>query len=322
MRGFEYASAAGLADVGELLNDDGVRVLAGGTDLLPLMKADVVQPTRLVDVKRVSELASGIVETADGVSIGALTSLSAIEAHAGLAEKYSALVEAVSLAATPQLRNMATLGGNLLQRPRCWYFRSPAFHCWLKGGEECQAREGENQLHAIFDVSPCVAVHPSDAPAALIALDAAVDLRRGDEARTVPLAAFFAVPRDDSRTENVLRPDELVVSVRLPSSAGLRSTYRKAMNRKVWAFALAGVAACVRMESDRVSFARIVLNGVAPVPWRVQAAEQELLGSLLDEAVIDRAADAALADARPLANNGYKVQLTRGLIKQALRALR
>lgn len=324
MRGFEYTPAAGLEEVVGLIGrgDGAVRPLAGGTDLLPLLKADVVQAEHLVDLKRVPELDAGIVETADGIALGALTPLSAIETNAGLAQRYAALVEAVSLAATPQLRNMATLGGNLLQRPRCWYFRSASFPCWLKGGEVCYAREGENQLHAIFDISPCVAVHPSDPPAALLAFDALVELRRGDESRSVALADFFFPPRDDARTENVLRPGELVVSVRLPRADGVRSTYRKAMNRKVWAFALVGVAAAVRVVDGRVEWARVVLNGVAPVPWRVEAAERELIGHALDDAAIARASEMAVAEAQPLSQNGYKLPLARGLIQQALRGLR
>jgi xanthine dehydrogenase YagS FAD-binding subunit len=323
MRAFEYATASGLDEALSLLQADGqIRPLAGGTDLLPLIKADVARPRRLVDLKRVPELAAGIQTTPTGLTIGALTTLSALESDARLRQGYAALVEAIGQAATPQLRNMATLGGNLLQRPRCWYFRSAHFQCWLKGGEVCHAREGENQLHAIFDASPCVAVHPSDPPAALLALDAAVALSSARGSRTLPLAEFFTLPTHDHRLENVLQPGELVTAVHLPSATGVRSTYRKAMNRKVWAFALVGVAAAVRLDGHgRVERARLVLNGVAPIPWRAEAAERELQGRPLDEAAIGRAADAALADARALSNNRYKLPLAGGLMRQALRGL-
>jgi xanthine dehydrogenase YagS FAD-binding subunit len=320
MRAFEYASATRLSDAVD--GDGSVRFLAGGTDLLPLMKLDVVQPTRLVDLKHVAELEPGIRESDGGIAIGALTTLAELESSALLRSRYAAAAEAAALAATPQLRNMATLGGNLLQRPRCWYFRSSQFQCWLKGGEVCHARDGENQLHAIMGDSPCVAVHPSDPPAALVALGAEVSVWDSGSTRRIPLAEFFALPREDRRTENLLRPGEVVTSVWLPPATGVRSTYRKAMNRKVWAFVLVGVAAAVRFDGGAVRDARLVLNGVAPIPWRAASAERVLEGSSLDDAATGRAAEAAVAEAQPLALNGYKVALVRGLVQQALRGLR
>ena len=322
MRGFEYTSAHSLAETFDLLGQGSAgatRPLAGGTDLLTLMKADVAAPTRLVDIKRLTDLPRGIAETAEGVRIGALTTLSAIESDPTLLARYRALPEAVAAAATPQLRNMATLGGNLLQRPRCWYFRNALFDCWLKGGSECPAREGENERHAIFEQDPCVAVHPSDAASALVALDAAVRLRGPRGERTVALSDFFAPPTADRRTENVLDADELILDVTIPTpAAGTRSTYLKAMDRKVWAFALVGVAAAVRVEEGRIAAARLVLSGVANVPWRVVAAERALVGAAPDAATFARAAEAALADAAPLAHNAYKVPLAQALIRRAL----
>lgn len=321
MRRFEYQRAASIEDaVNGLGQADDVRLLAGGTDLLPLMKADIASPRLLIDVKRVAELGGGVVDRGpDGVSIGALTSLSEIEAHPLIRERYVALSEAAALAATPQLRNMATLGGNLLQRPRCWYFRSSLFTCWLKGGDECQAREGENQQHAIFTDSPCVAVHPSDPAAALLAFDARVLLRGRRSEREVVLGDFFRLPYEDRRTETALQEDELVVSVLLPPPGGLRTTYLKAMNRQVWSFALVSVAAGLRLEAGRIVAARLVLGSVAPIPRRLVEAEQALIGSAPDVAAFDRAAEIALAQARPLSRNGYKLALARGLIRQALR---
>ena len=325
MRHFAYASASSLAEAIALLGGGetgAVRPLAGGTDLLTLMKADLAAPTQLVDIKRLSDLPRGIVETAAGVQIGALTSLSTIEADPALLARYRALSEAAAVAATPQLRNMATLGGNLLQRPRCWYFRNALFACWLKGGSECQARDGENERHALFDTSPCVAVHPSDPAAALVALDAAVQLRGPRGERTVALADFLAPPTSDRRTENVLDADELILAVTIPTPVdGTRSTYLKAMDRKAWAFALVGVAAAIRMEQGKIAAARIVLSGVANVPWRVEAAERALIGVAPAEATFARAAELALADAVPLAHNAYKVSLAQALIRRALGVL-
>jgi xanthine dehydrogenase YagS FAD-binding subunit len=218
---------------------------------------------------------------------------------------------------------MATLGGNLLQRPRCWYFRDERFHCWLKGGDECQARDGQNQMHALFDRSPCVSVHPSDLAPALLALDAEVRLRGPSGERVLPLETFFALPEESRRTENVLGSDELILSVSMPAfEDGTRSTYLKAMDRKVWAFALVGVAARVRVGSDRrIEDACLVLSGVAPVPWRAKAAEQELIGNEVGDGLFARAAEIALAGARPLEHNAYKVPLAQALIGRALTTL-
>ena len=323
MRTFDYASATTLDEAFALLGGGAAgaaRPLAGGTDLLTLMKGEIAAPPQLVDIKRLTDLPRGITEDADGtLRIGALTTLSAVERDPLLLARYRSLPEAVAAAATPQLRNMATLGGNLLQRPRCWYYRSPLFTCWLKGGEECQAREGENERHALFEQSPCVAVHPSDPASALVALDAAVRLRGPRGERTVALADFFAPPTAERRTENILGADELILEIAIPAlAAGTRSTYLKAMDRKTWAFALVGVAAALRVEGGRIADARVVLTGVANVPLRATGAETALVGAAPDEATFARAADAALTGAAPLAHNGYKVPLAAALIRRAL----
>ncbi|MDQ4099125.1 MAG: FAD binding domain-containing protein [Chloroflexota bacterium] len=327
MRQFEYASPATIDEAIELLGQDGdgaTRPLAGGTDLLTLMKADIATPSRVLNIKQVEGLKAGVEQSQDGLTLHALTSLTEIETNPAIRQRYPLLAEAAEVAATPQLRNMATLGGNLLQRPRCWYFRNPRFHCWLKGGEECQARDGENDRHALFGDSPCVAVHPSDLAPALAALDAHVRLRGQHGERTLPIAEFFALPTEERRTETMVQGDELLLSMHIPPPReGTRSTYLKAMDRKVWAFALVGVAALVRLAPDgrRIEEARLVLGGVAPIPWRAQAAAQELLGAELSEDLFNRAAEAALAGAEPLEHNGYKVPLAKALIRRALQTL-
>jgi xanthine dehydrogenase YagS FAD-binding subunit len=217
---------------------------------------------------------------------------------------------------------MATLGGNLLQRPHCWYFRSPLFQCWLKGGDECPARDGENQLHAIFAGEPCCAVHPSDFAPALLALDAEVHLQGGERDRSLPLGEFFALPRPEARQETIIENDELLVSVLIPQRTGeIRSIYLKAMDRKVWAFALVSVAMVLHLEQNKIADARIVLGGVAPIPWRVTAAEQALVGNEPDEGCFLRAAQEACAGARALEHNAYKIPLVQSLIQRALRTL-
>jgi len=330
MRAFEYTrvdtidQAITLLDhAPDHLGQAGTRALAGGTDLLTLIKAEVSTPIHLVDIKRLSELPRGIVATENGLSIGALTTLSEIEKSQLLRSQYPILAEAAAVAATPQLRNMATIGGNLLQRPRCWYFRNQHFACWLKGGEGCPAQAGENQQHALFSNGACYAVHPSDLAAALVALAATVRLRGAQGERTLPLHEFFALPEDHRRRETTIADDELLLSIDLPSlPADTHSTYLKAMDRKVWAFALVGVAAVLQVTDGQVTAARIVLSGVAPIPWRVRAAEQTLIGaSLPDAALLERVATIALAEAMPLAQNQYKVPLAKQLIQRALSTL-
>ena len=324
MRAFEYARATTVNEAPALVAGvhpprNGKRYLAGGTDLLTLMKTDVLAPSLLVDIKRAEGLPRGIVEDDAGLTLGALATLSEIERHPAIQERYAALAEAVGLASTPQLRNMATIGGNLLQRPRCWYYRSSLFDCWLKGGADCPARDGENQQHALFGASPCVAVHPSDAASALMALGARVRLRGRAGERTLSVEQLFAEPTEDRRTETVIQPDVLVLDVTLPVPApGTRSTYLKAMDRKVWAFALVGVAAALHLDGHKVVEANIVLSGVAPIPWRAHAAEQILVGHAATPERLAEAAEIAVADARPLEHNGYKVPLARNLIRRAL----
>ncbi|MBX3014251.1 MAG: xanthine dehydrogenase family protein subunit M [Caldilineaceae bacterium] len=325
MQPFAYVRATNLEETLRLLDQAATgrtRPLAGGTDLLTLMKSNILAPAQVIDIKRLGELPRGIQRTAQGVTIGALTTLSAIEHSALLRELFPALVEAAEVAATPQLRNMATMGGNLLQRPRCWYFRNQHFHCWLKGGEDCPAQQGENQHHALFGGDPCCAVHPSDLAAALLALDARIQLRGAEGERTLPLADFFALPAAERRQETTLADDELVLAVELPAQpAGARSTYQKAMDRKVWSFALAGVALSLQQQDNRVTQARIVLSGVAPIPWRVPAAEEHLVGAAITPQLLEAVATKAVEQAAPLAQNGYKVPLVRNLLQHALTTL-
>ncbi|HYO30762.1 MAG TPA: xanthine dehydrogenase family protein subunit M [Thermomicrobiales bacterium] len=325
MRPFDYASPGTIDETLTLLAmnqagaADAVRPLAGGTDLLTLMKADIVSPVLLVDIKRVVELDNRIEDRPDGLVIGALATLSQLEGDPLVRARSTALAEAAAVAASPQLRNMATIGGNLLQRPRCWYYRNPLVHCWLNGGAGCPARDGENANHALFGADPCVAVHPSDLATALVALDAEVRLRGRSGERLLPIGQFFSMPDDDRRTETVLAGDELVVSIRIPPAVPeTRSTYLKAMDRKTWAFALVGVAAAVRIDGGRIADARLVLGGVSPVPWRAPEAERLLIGAEPADALFARVADEALVGATPLSDNAYKIPLAKTLVRRAL----
>jgi len=231
------------------------------------------------------------------------------------------LAQAAASAASPQLRNQGTIGGNICQRPRCWYYRGD-FHCLRKGGDRCYAIAGENHYHCIFGGSGCYIVHPSDTAPALQALGASVRIASRMGSRLVPMEEFFVLPADDIRHENILEAGELVTEIVLPAVAsGTLSVYRKVRDRGAWDFALAGLAAIVSMNGDRVETASLVLSGVAPKPWRAVDAEGALTGGQLDAETIARVAEAAASGAQPLEHNRYKVQLVRGLMEETLRAL-
>jgi xanthine dehydrogenase YagS FAD-binding subunit len=292
--------------------------IAGGTDLLPLMKDGLLSPAQLVDLKPARDLRYLRVEADSALRIGALTTLAELERDAEVARRLPILVEAVRDAATPQLRAMATVGGNLLQRNRCWYFRGP-HSCWLKGGSECFAREGENKYHAIFSQGPCAAVHPSDLAPALVTLEAMVVVAGPRGERHVPVAELLAPPTDNHRIEHRLAADELIVEIRVPAQPeGARGTYLKAMDRQAWAFALVSAAARVTLREGRVERARLALGGVANVPWCVPEAEALLEGQPLTPELAARAAARLLEGATPLGHNRYKLPMARELARRAL----
>jgi xanthine dehydrogenase YagS FAD-binding subunit len=314
------AARTGAPGAGAAYAEASTRLIAGGTDLIPLLQERLAAPTRLIDLKPVRDLRY-IRPTAYGVlRIGALTTLADLERDPTVAADYPILRLAVRDSATPQLRNAATVAGNLLQRNRCWYFRGEP-QCWLKGGEECFARGGRSDHHAILgtDAGPCVAVHPSDLAPALIALDARVAILARNRLRALPVAKLLQAPTADARIEHCLAPDELIVEVRVPAQPeGARGVYLKAMDRAAWAFALASAAAQLVVRADRVERARLVLGGVAPVPWRVREAEALLEGQALTPELAAQAAERAMAGAAPLAHNAYKVPLARELARRAL----
>ncbi len=318
MKPFAYARPETIDDAIGMMTAT-TRPLAGGTDLLTLMKEGIVEPETLLDIKRLPALDAGITVEDGAIAIGALTSLADLEKSEAIRQHLPALAKAASVAASPQLRNMATIGGNILQRPRCWYFREHDVPCWLKGGEECFARGGENRYHALVDISPCVAVHPSDLAPVLIAYGAQVRIRDAEGDGEISAEEFFRAPEEDRRVEHVLPDDAVITGLRIPRpSVDIRATYHKAMDRKVWSFALASVAVALEMRDGVVADSRIVLGGVAPVPHRATEAEHTLLGSSLDESLITDAAKAAVSKLFPLEHNGYKIPLLVGLIKTAL----
>jgi xanthine dehydrogenase YagS FAD-binding subunit len=318
---FAYVRPGSLPEAVAHLAAPGTRVLSGGTDLLGCLRDGVLSATTLVSLADLPEL-RGIVERPDGsLRIGAMTTLDEIARHPRIRERWPALAQGALAAASPQLRNQGTLGGNLCQRPRCWYFRGD-FPCARKGGDVCYAMAGENELHAIFGGAGCYMVHPSDTAPPLVALEARARIVGPDGDRTVLLDDFFLLPSQDITRENVLQPGELVAEVLLPGAApDSRSGYRKVRTRGAWDFALAGVALALQVSRGVVTCARIVLSGVAPVPWRAVRAEEALVGRRMDRSTAAAVAVAAAEGAEPLDGNGYKVDLVRGVVEESLLTL-
>jgi xanthine dehydrogenase YagS FAD-binding subunit len=321
MKPFAYARPKAVTEALELVRG-GATVMAGGTDLLGLMKDGIAAPERVVDIRGLEPLRGWARTKGKGVRIGALVPLVELETSAELAKLMPIVGEALRPAATAQLRTMGTVGGNLLQRNRCWYFRDEAYPCWLKGGVRCFAVDGDNRQHAILGAEECVAVAPSDLAPALIAYDATVALAGSRGSRTMPLIDLYVTPHGRVRREHAITPDQLILEVRVPENAiARRGAFEKAMERKTWSFALVSVAVSVKMIGGVARDARIVLGGVAPVPWRARDAEKLLEGRALDDAACEAAADAALEKAEPLKDNGYKVPLARELVRRTLRRL-
>jgi len=317
---FGYVRPASLAEALAHLKS-GARIHAGGTDLLGCLRDRVFAASILVSISGLKELA-GIGETADGgVRIGALTTITTVAEHPLIRERYPGLAQGASEVASPQLRHQGTLGGNLCQKPRCWYYRGE-FYCRRKGGRVCYAVNGENQYHCIFGGDGCFIVHPSDTAPPLAAFDALVEIAGPGSSRTVPLADFHVPPSRDIQRETILADNEIVTAILLPpAAAGMRSRYRKVRARRAWDFALAGVALALRFEGERVMDSRVVLSGAAPVPWRSPAVEEVIRGQVLTRQTIDAAAKKVIEGAKPLAMNGYKLSLFQAIIEEELLAI-
>lgn len=317
MKAFAYVNAAGEKDAIAALSPERGRVLpmAGGMDLVGLMKDYIAQPERLVNVKTLDRT---IRKGPDGgLRIGAAVTLTDLAAHPDVMKMYPALAGAASEVGTPQIRNMGTVGGNLNQRPRCWYFRNEEFHCLKKGGSRCFAVDGENQYHAIFGEGPCHIVHPSSLAVPAIALNARFRIVGPAGEREVPAGDYFLMPDRNLFGETVLAPNELLTHVILPAPAGRNATYEVRFRQSYdWPLAMASVA--LSLDGQTIRDARVVMGAVAPIPWRAPAAEAALKGKRVSDETAIAAAEAALTGARPLTNNGYKVQIARTAVKRAI----
>ncbi len=320
MHNFDFVNAATTERAVELLgrDRDHVKILAGGTDLLDELKEGIVTPATLVNIKPIQNL-KHIRFGSGGLQLGALATLSDVQADPNVVKYYPALRQALDLLASPQIRNMATVGGNLCQRPRCWYYRDKDLHCRRKGGPVCYSVAGENTYHAVLGGHQCYIVHPSDLAPALIAYDARVTYAGPDGHKTLPLEEFFIGPSVDITRENVLQQDELVEEISLPAPPeGSRGVFLKVRDRQAWDFATVSVAAVLEMDGHRCRRARIVLGAVAPVPWPAPQAERLLTGTNIAEKVAEQAAEAALEGARPMSMNAYKVPLAKRLVRRAI----
>src|SRR5690349_21069337 len=319
MKAFEWTNPSNVNEAVKMLAigapgdiDEAPRPIAGGQDLLTTMKDYTSRPVRVVNLKNIRGL-DRITLNARGLTIGALVTLSELEDHAGVRKSFPGLAEAAHSIATPQIRNLGTVGGNLCQRPRCWYFRLEEVNCLKKGGSECYAAKGENKYNAIIAGGPSYIVHPSDLAPMLVALGGRVTVMGAAGKRVIPLDKFFTLPSQGNiRRENVLTNDDIITEIFVPASAlAARSTYFKFKERESLDFALASVAAAVQFGPDKaVRDVRLVLGGVAPIPWRVPAAEKFLIGKQLNADVLAEAAKIALADRKSTRLNSSHVEIS------------
>jgi xanthine dehydrogenase YagS FAD-binding subunit len=315
---FTYVRPKSLADALGHLRSPKAVIHAGGTDLLGCLRDGVFGAEKLVSIGHLDKL-KGINQTPEGgVRIGSLTLIADLAASALIQQSYPALARGAAEVGSPQLRNQGTLGGNLCQKPRCWYYRGE-FICLRKGGDKCYAYDGENQYHCILGGSICFITHPSDIAPSLVVYDAVIRVAGAKGFREVPAGKFHILPEESVEKETVLTPDEIVTEVFLPPPRpGWRSSYRKVRARGSWDFALAGVALALKFRDDLVDEARVVLSGAAPIPWRSREAEKFITGKRLDGEIAARAAEAAVKETHPLKNNSYKVTLFRGMIEEEL----
>lgn len=322
MRPFDYARAASSADAARLARE-GATFLAGGTNLLDLMKLEVMTPSRLVDVSRL-DLAEIEATDAGGIRIGAMVRNSDLAADENIRRNYPVLSRALLAGASGQLRNKATTGGNLLQRTRCYYFYDTSMPCNKREpGSGCRAIGGVNRLHAIFGTSEhCIATHPSDMAVAMRSLDAEVEIENAEgRTRRIDLGAFYRLPGDTPHIETVLEPGDLITAVVLPPPGGDRQTYRKVRDRASYAFALVSVAGVMALKNGRIAHASLAFGGVAPQPWRDEEVEHLLQGEEPSLPLFQRAADALLADASPQEGNAFKAPLLKRTLVAVLSEL-
>ncbi|MGE5401061.1 MAG: FAD binding domain-containing protein [Ignavibacteriales bacterium] len=323
MNSFKYIQPKNIKEASSILKKGKNESLlyAGGTDLLGLLKTNQINPKELVNLKALQDLSYVKYTKGREVRIGALTRISDIAEHQAIQETFTALAQAASGVASPQLRNMGTLGGNICQRPRCWYFRED-FNCLRKGGDMCYAFEGENKYHCVTGGGPCYIVHPSDIAVALSVLDAKVVISSEKNVRTIPIKELFVLPDTDYLNETILKPGEIISEIIIPEpSAGSRSGFTKFKERDAWDFAVVSVAIIINKSNSNINSGKVVLGGVAPVPWHDENVNKKLVNMQANEDEINHMAAEILKKAEPLAKNSYKIPLVRNLTRRLLTEL-
>lgn len=318
MNSFEWTNARSINEAVAQLNNS-VAIKAGGIDLIDRLKEGLDAPSRLINIRSIKGLDTVSEDAKAGLRIGTLVTLAELDANRTVRNRYLALADAAGHAATPQIRNVATIGGNLLQRPRCWYFRQAEFNCRKKGGDRCFAIEGENQYHAIFGNNLCAIVHPSALATALVAFKARIVLTGPKGKREIELEKFFIKPEEDVRRENSIEADELITEIQVPAQpAQARSVYLKQGEKESFDWPIADVAVVLNCTRGRCEQASIVLGAAAPVPLRALRAEAVLAGKAINEGTAREAARAAMQGAAPLSENAYKLPIFEAIVRRAI----
>ena len=319
MKRFEYAQPKSAEDVFQYLNNDSI-IKAGGIDILDLMKEGLTELKRLVNIRNIAEL-NYVKENNDGsVSIGSTITLADLSENENVKKHFPSLSSSAGLVASPQIRNSATLGGNLCQRPRCWYFRSNDFNCSRKGGEECFALLGENKYHAILgNDSGCAIVHPSATAVSLSALNASLKISDGKKTKIVSIEEFYVSPEKDITRETILNENELIMEVIIPiESKGLKNHYIKLKEKESFDWPLADVAVALKMDGNKCSEATVILGSAAPIPWISKEASEVLNGSIVSKDLARKAAEASMKTAYPLEQNKYKIQIFKTIVYRTI----
>jgi xanthine dehydrogenase YagS FAD-binding subunit len=317
VKAFQYTSARTVADAIEAAGNG--KYLAGGIDLLGEMKDYIAQPGLLINIKHLPDTQE--IKTGKTWTIGANVTIAALTAHAELRKTFPGLAEAAEEVGSPQIRNVATVGGNLAQHSRCWYYRHRDIMCLKRGGSTCYAREGENKYHSLFTGNPCISPVVSNLATALAALDARVIVRRGQEDVPLTMAELYAKAWDNPTAHHSLGPTDLILRVEVPDD-GRRSAYLQISEKASFDWALVSCAAAAKISDGKLRSARVVLGSVAPVPWEVKEANALLEGQPLNEALAGKVADRILQEALPLAHNGYKVPIAHALVRRTLMKLK
>ena len=320
MNKFEYAQPKTINEVFQYLDKPGSLIKAGGIDLLDLMKEDLLTPDRIINIRSLKEL-SFIRENENGtISIGPNVTLSDLAENSIISKFFPSLSEAVRLIATPQIRNSATLGGNLCQKPRCWYYRSIDFNCSRKGGNHCYALFGENKYHAILGAQDgCAIVHPSGAAVALMSLNAVLVISDGKNIKQLGLDKFYVEPAKDITKENVLTQNELITEIIIPKEMkSYKSHYLKLKEKQSFDWPLADVAVALKMNGKKCDDTNIILGSAAPIPWKSKEAEFELNGKIITKEIARKASEACMEEAYPLEHNKYKIRLFKTIVYRAI----